>query len=94
MKSAFLILCTALISASATSSLAAKSCAAMKKELAELRREYRQYATSKTAGSGEPVKFERLAEILDKIADLKSEMKNLGDKCLAPPRSHDLKERR
>jgi hypothetical protein len=79
----------AALLAAAAPAVAAKTCAAMKKELTELRREYHQYATSKVNESGEAVNFDKLAEILDKIVELKREM--TAEKCQIPPRDRDLK---
>ena len=92
MKKVYASLCALLILAVAAPCEAAKSCAAMKKELTELRREYHQYATVKVDDSGEAVKFDKLGEILDKIANLKREM--TAEKCQVPPRNPDLKGKR
>ena len=64
-------------------SLAAKSCSAMQKELAELRAEYHEYATVE-GPKGQGVKFDKLVEILDKIIELKRAM--TAADCKIPPR--------
>ena len=62
---------------------AAAGCPALKKQLARLRMEYQRYATSpelKPDASG----FDELTELLDKIVDVKAEMRKSG--CKPPPR--------
>jgi hypothetical protein len=61
----------------------AKSCPQFHKELAELRLEYQTYANSPSAKSG-GVTFDGLAEILDKIVALETEMRKAN--CKVPPR--------
>lgn len=85
-------LCAAVLIAAACPALAARTCAAMKRELSQLRREYHHYATAKGDGSGEAAKFDKLVEILDKIVEIKREM--TAEKCQIPPRSQDLKGKR
>ncbi|MFC1835422.1 hypothetical protein ACFL2Q_11915 [Thermodesulfobacteriota bacterium] len=63
----------------------AKSCGTMRKELSELRLEYHQYANGVTE---EEIAFDKLVEILDKIADLKREMQKI--ECQVRPRDKDL----
>ncbi|MBI4965665.1 MAG: hypothetical protein HY913_20475 [Desulfomonile tiedjei] len=61
----------------------AASCPALTKQLARLRSEYQRSANSpdlKPDGSG----FDELAEILDKIVDVKAEMRKSS--CKIPPR--------
>jgi hypothetical protein len=63
---------------------AAAGCPALKKQLARLRMEYQSYATSselKPDGAG----FDELAEILDKIVDVKAQMRKIPN-CKIPPR--------
>ncbi len=62
----------------------AKSCAAMTKELEQLRLESQTYARSPSARSG-GVTFEQLAEILDKIVELKAVMRKSN--CKIPERN-------
>jgi hypothetical protein len=59
----------------------AKSCAAMQKELGELRQEYHRTAVSE---SPKPT-FDVLAEILDRIVELKRSMS--GANCRIPDRN-------
>jgi hypothetical protein len=59
----------------------AADCAGLRKELNSLRLEYKEYA-SKVDKTG--VTFDGLAEILDKIVKVKSEMSKLP-KCTVPP---------
>jgi len=66
----------------------AKTCWAMKKELAELRLEYHEYANGVTYDF-EPITFEKLVEILDKIVKHKRLMRESD--CKIPPRQKDLK---
>jgi len=56
------------------STAVAKSCAAMTRELEQLRLEYRTYAESPSTKSGSST-FEGLCEILDKIIELKNDMR-------------------
>ncbi|MEJ2717639.1 MAG: hypothetical protein P8182_10940 [Deltaproteobacteria bacterium] len=70
--------------------LQAKSCRAMRKELAELRREYHEYANSGREAA-EPVTFEKLAEMLDKIIELKRGMRESN--CKIPPREKDIQRK-
>ncbi len=63
----------------------AKGCAAMTKELEQLRLEYQTYARSPSARSG-GVTFEQLVEILDRIVELKAAMIKLP-KCKIPERN-------
>jgi hypothetical protein len=61
----------------------AASCPAMTKELARLRLEYHRHVNgseAKSDGAG----FDELAEILDKIIDVKAEMRKSN--CKVPPR--------
>lgn len=92
MKNILVFVIAAILVAAAAPSQAARSCAAMKKELTELRREYHQYAVSNAGGTGEAVTFDKLAEILDKIVELKREM--VAEKCQIPPRNPDAKGKR
>ncbi len=62
---------------------AQKSCGAMTKELHRLRVEYHQTVNSPDAKMRR-VGFDELAEILDKIVDLKNEMRKTN--CKIPPR--------
>jgi hypothetical protein len=71
---------------------AAKSCAAMTQDLARLRQEYHQYVNGKSKDSAE-ITFDGLVTILDKIVDLKNEMRKLN-KCPIPPRFKSVPERR
>jgi len=87
-----LVIVAALLAGPVLSEAASgKSCRQMKKELAELRREYHEYATT-APGSPEKISFDRLAELLDKIIELKRAMKEVN--CEPPPRSKDIKERK
>jgi hypothetical protein len=74
-----------LVLTASPNSLAAKSCAAMQKELAQLRAEYHEYVTVEGPKSG-GVKFERLVEILDKIIELKRAMTSAQPQCPIPSR--------
>ncbi len=65
------------------SSSFAKSCGAMTKELEHLRAEYREYANG-TSIKSDPVTFEGLCEILDKIVELKNAMRKSD--CKISPR--------
>ena len=65
----------------------AKTCSALRKELAELRREYHTYAINGREGS-ESVGFEKLTEMLDKIIELKRVMRESN--CKIPPRKKDI----
>ena len=64
-------------------STCAKSCAAMTRELGQLRDDYRTYAGSASTKS-DAVTFDGLCEILDKIVELKNVMQKSG--CKVPPR--------
>ncbi len=79
-----IVICGLLLLHALPGGVAAKSCSAMKKELAELRAEYHEYAKGE-GPKGEGVKFERLAEVLDKIIDLKRAMTEID--CKIPPRT-------
>ena len=92
MKKACAFLIAAILLAAAAPCPAARSCAAMKKKLTELRREYHQYAISNAGGTGKAVKFDKLAEIMDKIVELKREM--TAEKCKVHPRNPDIKGKR
>jgi hypothetical protein len=65
----------------------AKTCGTMRKELAEMRREYHEYANSGREDF-EPVFFEKLIEILDKIIELKRVMRESN--CKIPSRKKDV----
>lgn len=54
----------------------------MTKNLQKLRLEYKNYAASKT--KDHPLNFDELTKILDKIVDLKHEMRKKN--CEIPPR--------
>jgi hypothetical protein len=69
-----------------------KSCAAMQRELVELRREYHTYAKRDGENRQESVKFDILVEILDKIIDLKRSMRAVN--CKIRSRSDDLNRKR
>ncbi len=78
------LLLTILVSALLFPSVTfAKSCAAMTRELEQLRLEYQTYARSPSARSG-AVTFEQLAGILDKIVELKAAMRKSN--CKIPGR--------
>lgn len=80
----------------------ARPCWKMTKELSELRLEYHLYATgqeqdigptqdtrdTQDIGQSSEVTFDRLTEMLDKIIDLKREMRKAG--CKIRPRKKDL----
>jgi hypothetical protein len=87
MRLFFAVLISTLIFPSATF---AKSCAAMTKELEQLRREYQTYAKSPSARSG-AVTFEQLVGILDKIVELKGAMRKSN--CKVPTRTTPLQKK-
>jgi hypothetical protein len=76
------IFLSAVLLAAITGPAWAADCAGLRKELNSLRLEYKEYS-AKTDKSG--VTFDGLAEILDKIVKVKSEMNKLP-KCTVPPR--------
>jgi hypothetical protein len=61
----------------------AASCGTMTKRLARLRAQYQEYAST-AKSKGNEVTFDGLVEILDKIVDLKAEMRRMN--CKVPPR--------
>jgi len=71
------------------SSTFAKSCGAMTKELEQLRAEYREYANSGATKSN-PVTFDGLCEILDKIVELKNAIRKSCPKIKIPPRKRKV----
>ncbi len=75
------IFLVALFAAAANSPVWAADCAGLTKELNRLRLEYKEYS-AKTSKGG--VTFDGLAEILDKIVKVKSEMRKSCPKI--PPR--------
>lgn len=63
---------------------AAAGCPALKKQLARLRMEYQRYATGPELKS-DAAGFDELAELLDKIVDVKAQMRKIPN-CKIPPR--------
>ena len=67
------------------SSTFGKGCGAMIKELQQLRAEYREYANG-GATKSDPVTFEGLCDILDKIVELKNTISKSCPRTKVPPR--------
>lgn len=64
----------------------------MKKELVQLRTEYHEYVTTGKAGKSDGVQFDKLVEILDRIIDLKRQMRESN--CKIPNRQTDSKHKK
>lgn len=70
---------------------AAKNCGEMTKELRRLRVEYHEFVTGPGA-ENDNKSFEELTDKLDKIVDLKNEMRKAS--CEIPPRPKKFKKKR
>ncbi|MFH1116892.1 MAG: hypothetical protein V1792_23495 [Pseudomonadota bacterium] len=59
-------------------------CTKLEKDLARLRKEFHRFAST-SGKDGTSITFEDIAEKLDKIVDIKNEMRKKG--CKIPPRT-------
>jgi len=81
----WLLICVCLLLSGAPAFAASsKSCAAMTRDLARLRTEYHAYVTSPAAKDG-GITFDDLTQVVDKIVDLKNDMRKAG--CKIRPRT-------